>query len=133
MAGVVVVMNPVEVAELMRSPQGPVYRHMIAVATRVQIRAKELVRRRTGNLANTIVKRTVPAPNGFVVEVGSQLPYAFYEHEGTQPHGIDPVRAQVLVFVGRDGSTVFAQHVNHPGTKGSKFLTRAADEVIPAS
>lgn len=58
-------------------------------------------------------------------QVGSDLPYAIYNHDDTRPHLIRPKNAKVLAFQGNTG-TVFARVVHHPGTRGTKFLTRGA-------
>ena len=46
---------------------------------------------------------------------------------GTSPHGIDPVSASVLAFIGSGGDQVFARHVDHPGTAPNAFHLRAWD------
>lgn len=48
--------------------------------------------------------------------------YAYYHHEGTLPHQIYPNTAKALKF-NFGGVTVFAAHVNHPGTRANKYLT----------
>lgn len=59
-----------------------------------------------------------------VAFVGSDHPIALIHHEGSRPHTIVPRRARFLVFYPRGGNTlVFARKVNHPGTKGNRFLT----------
>lgn len=52
--------------------------------------------------------------------VGAWLPWGFVVRR-TKPHEIVPKNAKILVFTGRDGSTVFARRVNHPGTKANRF------------
>ena len=65
------------------------------------------------------------------VTVGSDVEYAPWVNDGTRPHVIRPVRAQVLRFnVG--GRIVFAKVVNHPGTRARPFLDRALREVATA-
>lgn len=115
-----------EVARFARSPDGPVMRDLMRRAERVQIGARVIVRKRTRALEKSIVKRPEPyAARGPQVSVGSSLYYALWEHEGTPPHVIRPNRMKVLRFPGRGGAIVFARKVNHPGTNGSHFLTRA--------
>lgn len=123
--------DPVKVAKLFRSETGPVMKRAGVTATMVQNGAKNIVRvsqntdEAHGHIRDTIVKRFVASPTGAAWAVGSEHPIAKIEHDGSKPHPIDPVRASMLVFqVG--GVTVFARHVDHPGTKGSQFLTRAA-------
>jgi hypothetical protein len=42
--------------------------------------------------------------------------YALLVERGTDPHEITPSDAEVLVFEGDDGETVFTSMVEHPGT-----------------
>lgn len=92
-------------------------------------RAKVLAPVRTGRLRSSI--RADP-PRIFSlrgsVTVGSDLEYAAFVNDGTAPHVIRPRRAQVLRFnVG--GRVVYARVVNHPGTRGTKFLDKALQQV----
>lgn len=61
--------------------------------------------------------------------IGAQDPRCAYVINGTEPHPIDPVNASVLVFT-VDGQTVFARHVDHPGTQPNNFILRAFREVV---
>lgn len=95
-------------------------------------RARILAPVRTGRLRSSI--RAEP-PRFFSlrgsVTVGSDLEYAAAVNDGTRPHVIRPRRAKVLRFsVG--GQVVFARLVNHPGTKGTKFLDKALEDVARA-
>lgn len=132
--------NPVGLAETLRGANGPVVRHLIVQAEKVKIAARaacpvgtvDPVPRKNpkappGTLRDSIVKRVIPGgPNGFVVVVGSSLPYALYVHEGTQPHVITPKKAPRLVFFwGKAGKIVAFPRVNHPGNKPNRFLLRA--------
>jgi len=45
--------------------------------------------------------------------------------DGTTPHEIVPVNARALRWTVPGGTVVFAQHVNHPGTKPNPFLLDA--------
>lgn len=113
-----------KVAELMRSENGPVVRHLVSQATAVQEEAKRLVGVDSGRLRSSIVKRFVQLPEGPAVEVGSEEPHALLHHEGTRPHMIFPKTARALRFeVG--GRVVFAQSVDHPGTKPNRYLVDA--------
>jgi hypothetical protein len=49
---------------------------------------------------------------------------------GTVAHGIDPVNVTALRFTGKSGQTVFAKHVNHPGTRKNQFVERAIRGVV---
>ena len=48
-------------------------------------------------------------------------PIAAYVIRGTKPHPIEPVTAQALHFFASDGTEVFTQHVDHPGTAPNPF------------
>ncbi len=138
-----VIVDPRKVADLMRSPQGPVVRRMIEDGQKVKREAQRLVGvyrppdawsaahrgRRPGTLRDSIVTRLVHAansPNGLVVLVGSEDPIALLHHEGTIPHQIRPKSKPRLVFFSRKaGKVVYAKLVNHPGTKPVRYLTDA--------
>ena len=74
-------------------------------------------------------------PEGVIVRVVSdttpcsptRTSYSWWVHEGTQPHPIRAVNAQVLAFFwanGPDGpGTYFFREVMHPGTRPNKFLS----------
>lgn len=82
--------------------------------------------RRPGQLRDSIVKRLTSADGLPAVIVGSNLPYALYHHEGTQPHPITPMKAPFLVFwSGKAGKVVYAKAVAHPGTNPNRFLVNA--------
>lgn len=66
--------------------------------------------------------QTNVSSRGVTYEVGSRLPYAIYQEEGTKGHG--PRRAKVMVFKPKgSNSFVFARWVR--GIKARKFLQRA--------
>jgi hypothetical protein len=56
----------------------------------------------------------------------SDVPYAGFVVEGTQPHPIYPVNVRALHW-----DSIFAAHVNHPGTKPNPFPERAIDRLLP--
>lgn len=125
---------------IMRSPDGPVVRHAMVVGEQVKDRARQRVGvsnpaqrvTRSGgaqHLRDTIVKRMVEDGRGVAVLVVAEAPHATFHHDGTDPHPIRPVRARALRFVGSRGQVVFAQHVQHPGTKANPFLVDAATDV----
>jgi hypothetical protein len=78
----------------------------------------------TGALRNSIVARRMRAGRmGVWYEVGSNLPYSIFQHEGTAAI-IRPRRAKVLRFQPAGSSTfVFAKQVR--GVKGTPYLTDA--------
>lgn len=138
--GTYVNIDPVKLAEFMRSPNGPVIRDLIERGERVKIEAQRLVgvyeppddysashrERRPGTLRDSIVKRVADVDGQPAVIVGSDDSIALWHHEGTQPHTITPKRASALVFFWpKVGHVVRLLSVNHPGTKPNRFLTNA--------
>jgi len=84
----------------------------------------------TGALRQSIVGRRLRGGKGGVwYQVGSDLDYAIYQHEGTQGP-IYPRRAKVLRFTGSSGTYVFAKQVR--GIEGVKYLTRALESLTVA-
>lgn len=122
-----VLLNPVAIAEIMRSPTGPVMRHVIVVAERVKREAIHEAPKRTGNMSEHIVKRIARGKDGEPnVLVGVEnVPYAYWVHEGSREHDVYPVNASVLAWQGADGQTVFAMHAHIPARPPNRFLVRA--------
>ncbi len=135
-----VVMDPAKLAELLRGPNGPVMRRLIQDGEFVKDRAKSYCRvykpvpgpqrkRRPGTLRDSIVKRIRSAG---VVEVGSEDPIALIEEKGSVAHKITPKRTRLVFWSGKFGRVVYlkpGQSVDHPGTTGSRYLTRALDDL----
>lgn len=74
----------------------------------------------TGKLRNSLGIRQV----GTAVIIGPNLekaPYAPYVEFDTKPHVIKAKNARMLRFK-INGRTVYARQVNHPGTKGQRFV-----------
>lgn len=129
------VIDGARMAALLRGPTGPVTRHLIERATVVQMAAKAQAPRRTGCLQDSIVKRVEDSPLGVVIRIVADTTpcsperksYAYYVHEGTEPHEIVARNASVLAFywaTGPDGpGTYFFRSVHHPGTPPNRFLT----------
>jgi hypothetical protein len=101
--------------------------------TRVLPAAKRFVGVDTGRLrANTREQSGVLATAGPFSQVvsgwtgtqGGARSYVMPHHDGTPPHIIRARRAKALRFEWR-GVVVFRRQVRHPGTRGTKFLTRA--------
>lgn len=131
MADVKLVIDGARMAELLRSPTGPVGRHLLERGEIVRQAARAKAPRRTGCLQDSIVKRLEENPEtGFLVRVlsdttpcsPSRTAYSFYVHEGTQPHVIQG--NPLLSFIWH-GERVFFRSVNHPGYAGNPFLRDA--------
>lgn len=132
-----VVLHPQKLAEVLRGPNGPVMRRLIEDGEAVKDEARRLVRvheptpgeqrkRRPGTLRDSIVKRAVEINGNAAVQIGSDDPIALIEHEGTEAHVI-PGNPLLVFHWGKAGRVVAFPRVNHPGTTGSKYLTRALE------
>lgn len=64
-----------------------------------------------------------------VAEVGASADHAKYVEFGTDPHTIEADDAEALHFE-IDGESVFAQSVQHPGTKPQPFIRPARLHVV---
>lgn len=86
-----------------------------------------------GNLKRSIHRKLGPISKNSVVNfVGSDLIYAHSVHEGQPSRTIVPVRAPLLRFFWRRVNRNVAFHsVEHPGTTGQPYLTRAMRQVAP--
>lgn len=115
-------LDNVALQRILVSEEGPVMRDMAVRATRVQGGAVHQAGKKTGKLSQSIVKRYVLDSKGPAIWIGSEQPHALLHHEGTRPHVILPKKGAVLVFVSKQGQTVFSRRVNHPGTKPNRYL-----------
>lgn len=96
MSDVKLVIDGARMAELLRSPTGPVGRHLIERGEIVKQAAKAKAPRRTGCLADSIVKRFEDRAEGLAVIIQcdttscspERTSYALFVHEGTKPHDI---------------------------------------------
>lgn len=122
------------VANLLNSPTGPAARHAIYVGDQLKQAARPFIGRspdseRGGkHLQDSLVSRLGTHDGEFAVLVGSSEPHAWIHHDDTKPHEITPKNAKALRFPTQRGGSVFvfAKRVMHPGTKGTKYLERAA-------
>lgn len=125
--GSYVVIDPTKLAEVLRSPQGPVARMLIEDGELVKREAQRLAgvykppdaysashrKRRPGTLRDSIVKRLADENGELACLVGSNDPIALWHHEGTVPHVITP-KAVAIDAGGRrraGGRFVKASHV----------------------
>ena len=111
---------------IMHSPDGPVMKFLLRVGNRVRSGAAERCNVDTGRLRSSIQVVMTAEPS---VRVGTDVDYAIYVHEGTQPHFIFPVNKRFLSWVTPEGR-VFARAVAHPGYRGNPFLTDAMHDVL---
>lgn len=99
---------------------------------------KELVPRRTGNLARSIGLGSVTPTYAETVATAN---YAVFVELGTKPHVIVPRSKKALRFAPGTGSTlagrpragasvVFAKRVRHPGTRAKPFMVPGARRAL---
>lgn len=81
----------------------------------------------TGNLQKQTKSKVVRLSSGRVLRITNDAAYAGAIDGGARPHVITPKRGKFLRFIGRNGRTVFARRVNHPGNKPYRFLYYATD------
>lgn len=141
-----VVLNPRELAELLRGENGPVIRHLFTLGDKVKDAAKRKVGvsqpdpiprakpHKPGTLRDSIIKRVAQDGENVRVQVGSAVEYALWHHEGT-PGGqiIRPIRAKALVFADREGNVQYRQMVVRGATPANRFLVEALNEVMSSS
>lgn len=145
-----VVLNRANIDALLRSPAGPVYRHIDGIARRTANQAKREAPVREGTMRASISSSTSSTSSAVVGRVEVGVGYALYVLRGTGIYGpsgrvITPKRARVLRFTtsgghgplargrrrpaaGR-GGVVFARYVR--GTPKNPFLIEAFKAVSP--
>lgn len=138
--GSYVVFHPAALAELLRGPNGPNARNLIAKGELVRQEARRRVgvyvppdafsasnrNRKPGQLRDSIVKRLAEQGGELAVLVGSDDPIALLHHEGTTPHIIRASSKPMLVFYWpKVGRVVRFLQVSHPGTRPNRYLTDA--------
>jgi hypothetical protein len=136
--GVAVRLYPAQINQLLKGPQGPVYKAMVVNADLVKAEAKRLVgvhkpvpgerrARRPGTLRDSIVKRPAMINGDIAFIVGSNDPIALIHHEPQPPHIIRPRKpGGLLVFYWpKVGRVVAFRFVHHPGQKGNPYLLNA--------
>lgn len=111
--------DPVALAEMLRSAEGPAARALMLKADEVIRTAKELVGIDTRNLHDHIIKRMVYEGDSFAVLVGADVPYAIYHHEGS-----DAVEGKLMRFKPK-GSSVFIFRTRRRAIPANRFLTDA--------
>ncbi|WP_280420641.1 HK97 gp10 family phage protein [Nocardia carnea] len=102
-------------------------RRMDDLGRRIIINARGRINSRTGELERSLGYRTTRQGSRVRLTVFATAPHAKWVHDGTRPHVILPRRAKALKFQA-GGRTVFAARVNHPGTRGTRFLAKAVED-----
>jgi hypothetical protein len=117
-----------DLRRMLEDENGDVGKELLKKAHKVAFLAAEDAPKRTGALAASIEVTFIPGRNPSVI-IGSSLDYAYLIHEGTPPHEIAAAPGRMLRFV-VNGRVVYAQQVNHPGTKANPFLERHLRKVL---
>jgi hypothetical protein len=120
--------DPVAISTILESPSGVVGRHVINLATIIQLAMQEKAPVVTGRLKANIVKRFTDAPPGDIaIEVGIwTVPYAEYVVFGSEPHDIPNAFGWgPNVGIGGRFDGKF-----HPGNKPNPFMTDALGAVV---
>lgn len=115
--------NPAGLAQLLTSPEGPVYKDLARRVVRVDALAKQLCPVDTGRLRSSIGWRIVADARGLIGFIGTDVKYAGYVHDGTQGgQFITPVTKQALFWPGADHPV---GSVTRGATKAQPFLRDA--------
>ena len=120
---------PVEFANFRQSKDQDIGRDLYKRGLRLQALARVSVPKRTGALAASIHVNYFRGASNPHVTIGSNLNYAYFVHEGTNPHTIRPKTGRVLRFQ-VNGRVVYAQKVHHPGTRAERYLSRHLRTVV---
>lgn len=123
-------------AALLRSPAGPVGRHLIERATVVQAAARQMIapHNRTGCLEGSLVKRSETLDGELAIRIqsdttscsASRTSYSLYVHDGTTPHDIPGAFGLPAPFgIGGQFDGKF-----HPGTTAVPFLRDTLDLAV---
>lgn len=134
-------LNEAELRRLLKSPGGPVVRHIDTLCRRTENQAKRNVKVDEGTLRASISHAVRVEADRVVGRVGTGLAYGLYLERGTGIYGpkgrpIVPIRRRYLRFEVKSGTAakggrpvVFAKSVR--GVKGDQWLTRALKKVSP--
>ena len=127
------------------SPGGPITRNVRKLGHDVRRVAQRRVPKDTGKLASSITVTTGASMGLVYAEIGSNLPYALWRHEGTGIYGsgrpIRPKRARALRFKpGRRGGSAgnrrayadrgYVYRYSVKGTVGEPYLVHALTDVM---
>jgi len=116
------VQNKPDLDNFLNNPQGEVGQWLRKRGHMMMMAAKAQVPTGTGKLRASI--KMIHSRNGLgqYIDIGSNLNYALYVHEGTRPHEIVPENNKVLRFSG-GGRVIYTHKVEHPGTRPNKYLS----------
>lgn len=130
-----VIWNEVALRQVLESEEGDVAADLLRRAVNVENQAKLNAsgsgggpRVRTGRLRASIRHELSRDERGLVARIGSNVEYAAYVEEGTQPHRIEAgirtgrSRKKALHWKGANHPVIA---VNHPGTRARPYLRPA--------
>ena len=103
-------------------------RIIVESTVNIQSDAVSLAPEDTGNLKSSIDFNITN--NGLTGEIFAGAEYAPDVEFGTAPHKIVAKNGKALAFK-KNGKTVFAKSVNHPGTRAQPFLFPAWEAEMP--
>lgn len=126
---IVFVPHPAEWQQFTSGETGPVGRYLFVRGMRLRAMAQASVGKKSGRLGRSITVTYHRGPTNPYVDVGSDLSYAYDHHEGTNPHVIFADPGRLLRFK-QGGKIVYAQRVDHPGTRANKYLTKHLRRVV---
>lgn len=132
-----VMLDPAAVDRMIVDPTGPIQQGLGRIAEEVRAVARTKAgrsdKKEGPHLQDSLRVRKTNNGTGYEIGVFESpiVGYAFYHHEGTDPHSIDPIPPnKFLVFYWpKAGRVVYLRHVDHPGTAPNPYLTEALAEV----
>ena len=113
----------------LNQPSGEVGKYLDKIGNEILTIARSRAGVRTGRLKASLHKRHLRDSRGQYMWVGSEVPYAYYHHEGTRPRVVTPRNSKVLRFTTR-GRVVYTHAANHPGTRANRYLSDALKTTI---
>ncbi len=122
-----VILDPIALNFLLKSPRGPVGLLIISLAERTVAMAKVMAPVKTGRLRSSISLLSVtPTPAGVEARVVVNVNYAQAVHFGLRGgRTIEAKSGSVLKFPGSGGATVYRRQVTQGATKPNPFFWRA--------
>lgn len=101
-----------------------------AVLTEIRRRSPVSPTENGGRLRDSISVSRRGRAGGIEARFTSSVSYAKFVQDGTEPHVIEPRQALALHWT-KNGSSVFASRVNHPGTRPNPFVRQAIQAMLP--
>lgn len=121
-----------DLPQVQKAAMSPAIKLVSRACRRVEAEAKRTVRVDTGRLRASIGTKMRVWKWQVRGRVGSRVSYSLVEHNGAKKHRIYPRRAKALRFYWKKvGRVVVLGGVNHPGTRGSFYLTTPMIRQLP--